>query len=100
MPTRDFENEVIDRLARMEQQQVETGKDVVQIKYRLEGNGSPGLIVEVDRLKQAERRRSGRKSRQWALILLVLGTILTMGATVISDHIELARRVSAATTKP
>ena len=31
---------------------------VDRVLYALEGNGKPGLLIEVDRLKEAEKRRS------------------------------------------
>jgi len=47
----DFESETTDRLARIETTGETTQREIAAILYLLRGNGAPGLVRDMDRLK-------------------------------------------------
>lgn len=54
---------------------------------RLFGNGEPGLITEVDRLKQSHKRQNERHSKlSWALITTIISAVVAYVFSWIKDN--------------
>jgi hypothetical protein len=75
-----FEAQALQRLTAIEGKVTETTEDVKEVRYRLEGNGSPGLLRDVDRLKESEVRRS-------RLLWIILSAVLLLGVNAMWDRL-------------
>lgn len=70
------DQEIIERLTRIEERVAEVRVDTTELRRGVFGyNGTPGVMTRIDRLEQLERRRS------WtirALFTAFLGAILSL----------------------
>lgn len=64
--------EIIDRLARIEEQVRESTRKIDSLIHLIDGNGAPGFRVRLDRLEQNEVRR------RWYLSTAVGAAIVSM----------------------
>ncbi len=61
------------RLATMEAHLGGISRQLSEHHHSLYGDGNPGVVMEVDRLKQAEKRRGSFVTGVWALVVAVAG---------------------------
>ena len=67
--------EIIERLARIEERVAEVREDTVELRRGVFGyNGTPGLVMRLDRLEQTERRRT------WTILALFTAFLATVAA--------------------
>jgi hypothetical protein len=69
-----------DLLSRIDERTKTTAEAVERIEYVLEGNGSPGLIRDVDRLKQSEERRT-------RLLWVIMSGVVLLGVNAMWDRV-------------
>jgi hypothetical protein len=66
MPSSDFEQKVLSALARIEEREGAVQQWQDNVNHLLHGNGQPGLLKDVDRLKEQSTSRKATMVLLWS----------------------------------
>jgi hypothetical protein len=64
--------EILERLTAIETTQDRVVADVSAIRYAIDGNGTPGLKIRIDRIEQREARR---ERAVWVAVTAAVGAV-------------------------